>query len=94
MEGASPFLTNGVLGNTSISPSEDESESIITIMFNLDNINIQRPKVLPHSTWARGDIPKSPESLIENLVQQVNRRRFHFDLEDASGGPRLSRSQA
>ncbi|KAL0009218.1 hypothetical protein SO802_010720 [Lithocarpus litseifolius] len=50
--------------------------------------------VLPHSTWARGEIPESPESLIENLVQRVNRRRFHFELGDSSSGPRLSRSQA
>nr|POF06586.1 hypothetical protein CFP56_17320 [Quercus suber] len=94
MEGDGPFLTNGVLRNTSISSSETESESITATMFNLDSLNIQRAEVVPQSTWARGEIPESPESLVENLVRRVNRRRFHFELGDASNGPQLSRSQA
>lgn len=64
------------------------------IMFNLDKLNVVRPKVRQGSTWDKGLIPESPDSLIESLVQRVNWGRFCFELGDSSSSPRLYRTQA
>lgn len=61
-------------------------------MFNLDNLNEDRPKVQCQG-WDKGCIPKSPDSCIESLVQRVNRGRFKFELRDSNNGPRLINPQ-
>lgn len=62
-------------------------------MFNLDNLNVKQPEVMLKSAWARGQIPESPDSFIENLVQRVNRGRFRFELGSSINGPWLTQTQ-
>lgn len=63
-------------------------------MFNLDNLNTDRPEVLPNSTWNRWQIPESPDSMIETLVQRVDRGRFRFEVGNSSNGPNLVPNEA
>lgn len=58
-------------------------------MFNLDKLNDARLEILHDQGWAKGCIPKSPDSFIESLVQKVDRGRFKFEVGDSSNGPRL-----
>ena len=37
-------------------------------MFNLDNLNVDRPEVLQGAAWGSGQIPKSLDEFIETLV--------------------------
>ena len=94
MEGAGPFTTNGILREPPLPHSDSESDFITAVMFNLDALNEVRPDVMPNSTWDRGQIPESPDSFIETLVQQVDEGRFRFELGDSSSGPRLKTSEA
>lgn len=73
---------------------ETKSDSITALMFNLDNLNTDRPEVLPNSTWNRGQIPESPDSMIETLVQRVDRGRFRFEVGNSSNGPNLVPNEA
>lgn len=57
-------------------------------MFNLDSLNESRPKVMQGTRWNYGQIPESPNSFIQPLVQRVNRGRFRFEMGDSSLGPR------
>lgn len=63
-------------------------------MFNLDNLNKEHPEVIPNSTWNKGQVPKSPDSLIESPIQLVDRGRFRFEVGDSSNGPQLFRIEA
>ncbi|KAK7855292.1 hypothetical protein CFP56_028759 [Quercus suber] len=62
-------------------------------MFNLNKLNDDRPEVVRGAAWSRGQIPESPDSLIESLVQRVNRGRFKFEIGSSSNGPQLLRTQ-
>ena len=45
-----------------------KSESSTTILFNLDSLNRDRPKVLPASIWNMGQILESPDFIAEALI--------------------------
>lgn len=77
------------------SSSETESSSAKVTMFNLDKLNEDRPKVLRGPAWSHGQIPESLDSLIESLVQRVDRSRFRFKVGNSrSTGPQLIHPQA
>lgn len=59
MEGAGPFITNGVLSEPPVPHLESESDSITAVMFNLDALNEVRPEVMPNSACDREQIPES-----------------------------------
>lgn len=88
------FITNAEIRESQPLASDTKSDSVTVTIFNLDKLNDVIPKVRQWSTWDRGLIPESPDSLFESLVQQVNRGRFHFELGEPSAGPMLCRSQA
>lgn len=94
IEGDGPFVTNGQWRDTKCFSPETESDSITALMFNLDNLNTDRPEVLPNSTWNRWQIPESPDSMIETLVQRVDRGRFRFEVGNSSNGPNLVPNEA
>lgn len=94
VEGAGPFITNGVLSEPPVPHLESESDSITAAMFNLDALNEVRPEVMPNSTCDRGQIPESPDSFIKTLVQRVDRGRSRFELGDSSNGSCLNNSEA
>ena len=94
MEGAGPFITNGILREPPLPHSDSESDFITAVMFNLDALNEVRPEVMPNSTCDRGQILESPNSFVETLVQWVDRGRFRFDLGDSSNGLRLNTLEA
>ena len=58
-------------------------------MFNLDQLNEERPEARQDQGWIKGCIPESPDSFIESLVQKVDHGRFRFELECSSHGPSL-----
>ena len=80
IEGTGPFITNGELRETECLNLDMKIASVTALMFNLDNLNKEHPEVLPNSTWNRGQIPESPSSMIETLVQQVDKGRFKFEV--------------
>ena len=58
-------------------------------MFNLDQLNEERPEARQDQGWAKGCIPESPDSFIESLVQRVDCGRCRFELGGSSHGPSL-----
>lgn len=59
------------------------------MMFNLDQLNEERPEARQDQGWAKGCILESPDSFIESLVQRVDRGRCRFELGGSSYGPSL-----
>ena len=62
-------------------------------MFNLDNLNDERPKIMQEQGWAKGCIPESPDSVVESLEQRVDKGRFRVKLGSSSNGPSLTGPQ-
>lgn len=54
VDGNGPFITNGVLRENFISSSDTESDSVTATMFNLDNLNADRPEAYQGAAWRRG----------------------------------------
>ena len=69
--------------------SETESDSVTERLYNLDKLNEDRPEVLVGAAWRRGQIPESPEELVESLVQRVNRGMVRFERGSSSLGQNL-----
>lgn len=93
-DGAGPFVTNEIFRDSYHSSSETDNYSLIATMFNLDRLNMDKPEVRGVSLWERGQIPKSLDSLVEDLVRRINRDSFNFELGGASDGPHSTRGQA
>lgn len=91
VEGAGPFITNGEMRDNHPTSSETESSSATRTMFNLNKLNNYRPEVVRGDAWSRGQIPESLDSLIESLIQRVDRGRFRFKIGSSSNGPQLLR---
>ena len=85
-------MTNGNSQHPYFEDSETGSDAT-TIMFNLDNLNEERPMVAQNGLWRKGCVPKSPDSFIESLVQRVDHGRFRFELGGPSDGPSLLPNQ-
>ena len=62
-------------------------------MFNLDSLNDERAEIMQEQGWAKGCIPESPDSVVESLVQRIDRGRFRVELGSSSNGPRLTGPQ-
>nr|POE48272.1 hypothetical protein CFP56_49983 [Quercus suber] len=77
-------------------PTSSETESNLATgrMFNLNKLNNDRPEVVQGVVWRCGQIPKSPNSLIESLVQRVDKGRFRFEIGSSRNGSQLLRPQA
>ena len=71
---------------------ETESDIVTERLFNLDSLNDDRPEVLVGAAWRRGQISESPEEMVENLVQRVNRGRARFERGNSSLGLNLQDS--
>lgn len=48
------FIKNSVLRENPISSSDTESDSVTATMFNLDNLNADRPEAYQGAAWRRG----------------------------------------
>lgn len=94
VEGANPFITNGEMRDNHPTSSEIENSSTTGTMFNLNKLNDDRLEVVRGNAWSCGQIPESPDSLIESLVQRVDRVRFRFEIGSSSNGPQRLRPQA
>jgi len=66
IEGNGPYITNGQSARPHFEASDTDSDTT-TIMFNLDNLNEDRPEVQCQG-WDKGCIPESPNFYIELLV--------------------------
>ena len=62
-----PFITNGLSQHPQFEDSKLKSNTM-TIMFNLNSLNEDRPETMQGHGWEKGCIPKSPNSFIESLV--------------------------
>ena len=49
--------------------------------------------ILQGAAWGRGQIPESPDSFIESLVQRVDRGRFKCEIGSSSNKPQVQRPQ-
>ena len=87
--GEGPFITKGELRGSNMDSSEVESDSVTERLYNLDKLNEDRPEVLVGAAWRRGQIPESPEELVESLVQRVNRGMVRFERGSSSLGQNL-----
>ena len=88
IEGSGPFITNGQSCHSQFEASDTESDTT-AVMFNLDQLNEERPEARQDQGWAKGCIPESPDSYIESLIQKVDRGRCRFELGGSSHGPSL-----
>ena len=88
IEGCGPFITNGQSCHSQFEASDTESDTTV-VMFNLDQLNEERPEARQDQGWAKGCIPESPDSFIESLVQRVDCGRCRFELGGSSYGPSL-----
>ena len=84
VEGEGPFITNGEVREATHNSSETESESLTERYFNLDKLNEERPEVRTGKACRHGQIPESPEEVVESLVQRVNRGRCRFERGNSS----------
>lgn len=94
VEGADPFITNREMRDNHPTSSEIENSSTTGTMFNLNKLNDDRLEVVRGIAWNRGQIPESPDSVIESLVQRVDRGRFRFEIGSSNNGPQRLRPQA
>ena len=94
VKGAGPFITNEEMRDNHPTSSKTKSNLATGTMFNLNKLNDDRPEVVWGAAWSYGQIPESPDSLIESLVQRVDRGRFRFEIGSSSNGPQLLRPQA
>ena len=82
-----PFITTGFLQDNQHLVSDTESESSTTILFNLDSLNRDKPKVLPASIWNMGQILESLDFIVETLISWVNQDRLRFERGETSKRP-------
>nr|POF07466.1 hypothetical protein CFP56_20157 [Quercus suber] len=66
IEGNGPYITNGQNTRPHFESSDTDSDTT-TIMFNLDSLNEDKPKVQCQG-WDKGCILESPDSYIESLL--------------------------
>ena len=92
IEGNGPFITNGKSNHPQFETSDFDSDTT-TIMFNLDKLNDERLEIMQEQGWAKGCIPKLPDSFVESLVQRVDRGKFRFELGSSSNGSSLTGPQ-
>ena len=64
-------LNETYMGHLQFEASDIESDTT-AVMFNLDQLNEERPEARQDQGWAKGCIPESPNSFIESLVQRVD----------------------
>ena len=50
----------------------------------MDKLNEERPEVRTGKACRHGQIPESPEEVVESLVQRVNRGRCRFERGNSS----------
>lgn len=55
-------------------------------MFNLDNLNVDRPEALQGVAQGRGQIPKSTNEFIEKLAQRVHEANLNSNWEELAMG--------
>ena len=68
------FITNGEVEASQSQTSYTKSDSVTATMFSLDNLNDIKPEVRQGFTREKGQIPESPDSFVESLVQRVNKK--------------------
>ena len=68
-------ITNGEVEASQSQTSNTESDSMTATMFSLDNLNDIKPEVRQGYTWEKSQIPESPDSFVESLVQRVNKKK-------------------
>ena len=87
VNGFGPFMTNGELKEPTGSSLPIESDSDMVVLFNLDQLNDNRPEWLRGNAWERGQIPESTDGLNNHMVNREERDRLRAAVGSVRNGP-------
>nr|POF20332.1 hypothetical protein CFP56_54090 [Quercus suber] len=91
VDGTGPYITTGELNVQTDASSDTESDSEIVRMFNLDKLNEGRPEWARSNAWDVRQIPEDFDSIMQPVVNRVDRDRLRVESVNSNSGPSIRR---
>lgn len=91
VDGTGPYITTGELRVQTDLSSDIESDSETVRMFNLDNLNDGCPEWVCRDEWDVGQIPEDANSIVQLVVNRVDRDRLRVELVNPNSRPSIKR---
>ena len=91
VDGTGPYITTGELRVQTDVSSDTESGFEMVRIFNLDQLNDGCPEWLRSDAWDVGQILENSNSLVQPIVNRVDRDRLRVETVNPSVGPSIKR---